>query len=334
MVDTEASGQAEPSSVVASVLYRRGQPALDVPIEEAGRYAGNSGGLLWIGLREPTPEVVRQVGTQLGFPHRAIEEIIEPHHRPKVMEYGPLTQIVAITVEVAHMRPTFGETQLLVGDGFLVTIRRGTTGGHAQLREHLQSLPELLERGGDYVASALLDMLVDNYLLAITRMESGVESAEQRFLLHGFRGHDVRKLYRQRRDLQRIYMAISPLAEICRRLAHVDIKYFDVETRSFFNETADRVTRANEFIVSLREALAFAFEAGIMIGQTQQTDITKKLAGWAAILAVPTAVAGIYGMNFHDMPELSLPYGYPLVLGVTFAVCCVLFWRFKKSGWL
>jgi magnesium transporter len=216
----------------------------------------------------------------------------------------------------------------------LVTIRRGATATHHELRDQLENSPEFLGRGSDYVASALLDLIVDRYVKALSKLESVVEGVEQQFLLRGFRESDVRRLYRQRRDLLRIHTAISPLAEICRRLSRVEMRNVDTDSRAYFGEVADRVLRANEFINSLREALAFAFEASLMIGQSQQTDTTKKLAAWAAILAVPTAVAGIYGMNFKYMPELDWLYGYPAVLGVTFTVCAVLYWKFKKSGWL
>lgn len=330
---TEASASSS-SPVVASVLYRRGQAAQEVGLDEIGRHKDDGDCLLWIGLKEPEPEVIRDIGAALGWSRRAVEEIIEPHRRPKIIEYDALTQIVAITVEVAHLRPSFGETQLLLGRNFLVTIRRGAATGHTQLRDHLEGMPDFLARGSDYVASALLDLLVDHYLAAISRMEAGVETVEHQFLLRGFHPHDVRKLYRQRRDLLRIYNAIAPMAEICRRLARVEMRNIDPDSRAYFGEVADRVTRVNELVNSLREALAFAFEAGLMIGQAQQTDITKKLASWAAILAVPTAVAGIYGMNFKYMPELDWHYGYPLVVAATFSVCGILFWRFKKVKWL
>jgi magnesium transporter len=145
---------------------------------------------------------------------------------------------------------------------------------------------------------------------------------------------DIRGLYRRRRDLLRIQTAIAPLAEICRRMAHVETRNIGADSRAYFAEIGDRIQRVTESVSGLREALAFAFEAAMMIGQMQQTDITRKLAAWAAILAVPTAVAGIYGMNFHDMPELSWRFGYPAVLLAMFAVCAVLYWKFKRIRWL
>lgn len=320
--------------VVASILYRTGQAPQAIALHETSDCLKQGAGLLWIGLKNPPPDLLEQLSRDLGLPRKAQEEIAEAHRRPKVIEYEKLTLIVAITVEVDHLRPVFGETQIIIGKGFLLTIRRGSVAGHQELRDRLENSPEFLERGSDYVASALLDLLVDYYVVALTRLEASVEGVEQHFLLRGIRESEVRKLYRQRRDLLRIHTAIAPLAEICRRLARVEMPNVDPPTRANFGEVADRVLRANEFINSLRESLAFAFEASLMIGQAQQTDTTRKLAAWAAILAVPTAVAGIYGMNFKYMPELNWIYGYPLILSLTFAACGVLYWRFKKSKWL
>ena len=151
-----------------------------------------------------------------------------------------------------------------------------------------------------------------------------VEGAEQKLLIRGAKDSDIRRLYRQRRDLLRIHTVVSPLAEICRRLARVEMTAVDEHARPYFGEVADRVLRVDELFNSLREALAFAFEASLMIGQAAQNDTTRKLASWAAILAVPTAIAGIYGMNFEFMPELKSPWGYPVTLGVIVTICSVL----------
>ncbi|PLC55205.1 magnesium transporter [Pollutimonas nitritireducens] len=334
MVIDSADALPVNQAVVASILYRPGLDPLQVGLDQAADYASSQSGLLWIGLKEPPMVLLEQLGADLGFSRKAIEEITAPHRRPKVVEYEQLTLVVAITVEVDNLRPNFGETQILIGKGFLVTIRRGAMATHQELRDQLENSPEFLGRGADYVASALLDLLVDRYIIALTKLESVVEGVEQQFLLRGYRETDVRRLYRQRRDLLRIHTVIAPMAEICRRLSRVETRNIDADSRAYFSEVADRVLRANEFINSLREALAFAFEASLMIGQSQQTDTTKRLAAWAAILAVPTAVAGIYGMNFKHMPELDWAYGYPAVMGLTFAACAVLYWKFRKSNWL
>jgi len=321
-------------SAVASALYVKGRAPRDVGLSGIGAAVEAGEGLLWIGLREPADEVLREVGEQLALPARAIEEIMSPHRRPKIIEYERLTLVVAITVEIIHERPSFGDTQILIGPGYLLTIRRRFSASYGDLRALLAESPELLERGSDYVASALLDLMADHYVEALGQLEARVEGIEHQLLLEGFRQKDIHSLYRCRRDLLRVHTVIVPMVEICRRLARVDTRNIGTDSRGYFREVADRIQRVVESVDSLREALAFAFEASMMLSQMQQTDITRKLAAWAAILAVPTAVAGIYGMNFHDMPELSWTYGYPAMLGATFAVCGLLYWRFRRIKWL
>jgi magnesium transporter len=147
-------------------------------------------------------------------------------------------------------------------------------------------------------------------------------------------GADIERLYMLRRDLLRLRNAAGPLVEVCRRLTNTDLPQVRPAMHPLFRDVTDHIRTVQEKIDNLREVLAFAFEASLLVGQSQETAISKKLASWAAILAVPTAVAGIYGMNFQNMPELGLRYGYPAVLVFIIATCCVLYWRFRKNGWL
>ncbi|MFJ1302126.1 magnesium and cobalt transport protein CorA [Pseudomonadota bacterium AL_CKDN230030165-1A_HGKHYDSX7] len=322
------------TEVVASVAYQNGRRAREVPLSDLGQYATGTHDMLWIGLRDPSPQTLAYVADTMGACDKNREEMLEPHRRPKIIDYGNMVLVVAITVEVEADRPVFGETQYLIGDGFLVTVRRGALSAHTALRERLEAAPEILKRGSDYVVSELLDWLVDRYVVAVNKLEHVVENAEQKLLIRGAKDSDIRRLYRQRRDLLRIHNAIAPLAEICRRLSRVEMSAVDEHARPYFGEVADRVLRVDELISALREALAFAFEASLMIGQGQQNDTTRKLASWAAILAVPTAIAGIYGMNFEFMPELKSPWGYPVTLATIGVICSILYWRFRRSGWL
>lgn len=331
---TETPLQDDDASIVAAFRYRPGHPAEAVDVRHLpGRELGQDG-FIWIGLKEPSDELLECVGEQLKLPTKAVEELIAPHRRPKLVEYSNCLIVVAITLGMKELRPVFGNTQLVIGPGFLLTVRRGSNSNYLELRSRLENSPELLQRGSDYVASELLDMIVDQYLVSLEQMEKAVEAIEQQFLIRGFKESDVRRIYRLRRDLLRIHTGVTPLAELCRRLSRVELPYIDADTRAYFGEVADRIARTSEFIGSLREALAFAFEGGLMIGQMQQTDTTRKLAAWAAILAVPTAVAGIYGMNFKFMPELEWHLGYPMALALMGGVCGFLYWKFKKAKWL
>ncbi|HEV7874784.1 MAG TPA: CorA family divalent cation transporter, partial [Enterovirga sp.] len=165
-------------------------------------------------------------------------------------------------------------------------------------------------------------------------IQGEVDAIEDGILSHSLSLNEVERSYQLRRDLLRLRNAIMPLAEVCRRLEHGDLPAIDPSLQPLFRDVNDHVRRVQEDIESLREVLAFAFEASLMTGQAQQTEITRKLAAWAAILAVPTAIAGIYGMNFKHMPELDWAYGYHAVIAVILVVCGFLYWRFRRDKWL
>lgn len=210
-IDTRPGSRAVAphEAVVASVLYRAGQAPVAVPLDQVAAYAPWNEGLLWIGLKDPDSDLLEQLGTDLQLQPRAIEELTSPHRRPKVVEYDKATLIVAITLELRAQHPHFGDTQILIGRGFLITIRRGTTATYAEIRKQLEATPGLLSRGSDYVASTLLDLMVDRYTQTLAVLEKSVETVEQQLLLRGFRDADVRLLYRYRRNLLRIHTAIA-----------------------------------------------------------------------------------------------------------------------------
>jgi magnesium transporter len=230
-------------------------------------------------------------------------------------------------------RIAFGETHLFVGRGYVVSVRHGASTSYARVRERCEAAPVSLSQGEDYILYAILDFIVDNYMPVIDTTRSEVEALEDR-VLTAIRRHDSERLYQLRRDLLRLRNAAVPLVEICRRLEQPGLPGIDSAMYPLFRDVTDHVRRVQEEIDSLREVLAFAFEASLMAGQWQQNEITRKLAAWAAILAVPTAVAGIYGMNFENMPELKWDYGYFLVVGLIVATCGWLYWRFRRNRWL
>jgi magnesium transporter len=231
-------------------------------------------------------------------------------------------------------RVTFGETHLFVGAGYIVSVRHGPSTSYAAVRQHWESCPHSLAKGEDFVLYAILDFIVDNYMPVLEQIEDEVEAIEDKVLLKPMTGSDIERLYMLRRDLLRLRNAALPLVEVCRRLTSADLPQIHAAMHPLFRDVTDHIRTVQEKIDSLREVLAFAFEASLLVGQSQETAITKKLASWAAILAVPTALAGIYGMNFNDMPELRMEYGYPIVLAAIILICTFLYWRFRKSGWL
>lgn len=329
-----APSTSAPGRVIAAAAYAGGSKRADFDPRVAGAALAAGGDFFWIGLAEPDADELGVILGHLGIPAPAIEEAQRRHRRPKIIEYGGLVLVVAATVEVAGEKLRFGETQLLLGPDYLVTIRRGTTAGYMPLRQRLEECPDLIARGTDFIASELIDLLIEQYAQTAESFEGLVTAMEEKIFVRGISQSEVRKLYRLRRNLLQLHGALTPLVEICRRLSRIETRSIDAESRPYFAEAADRAQRVGEGIAMLRETLAFAFEASLMLGQAQQTDITRRLAAWGAILAVPTAIAGIYGMNFENMPELKWAYGYFAVIAAIAAICGYLYRRFRRAGWL
>ena len=329
-----ARAQDLPPGVVAASVYAGGRRVADIPIEEAGAWARRTGHVVWIGLLEPDEALLRQVQAQFHLHDLAIEDAGHAHQRPKIEQYGDSLFIVARTAQMVEGRIAFGETHLFVGRGYVVSVRHGASNSYTAVRRRCEACPTVLSHGEHYVLYAILDFIVDNHMPVLEAIHAEVEGFEDHILSRTLSPAEVERLYLLRRDLLRLRNGVVPLAEVCRRLEHAELLPHDPILQPLLRDVSDHVLRVKEEIESLREVLAFAFEASIMTAQSQQTDITRKLAAWAAILAVPTAIAGIYGMNFEDMPELKWHLGYPTVLAAIVVVCSVLYWRFRRLGWL
>jgi magnesium transporter len=322
------------AGVVAASVYAGGRRVKDIAIEEAGEWSKRPDHVVWIGLWEPGADLLQRVQAQLGLHYLAIEDAGKAHQHPKIEQYGEALFVVARTTQLIDGRIAFGETHLFVGRGYLVSVRHGASSSYAVVRERCESCPTVLSQGEDYILYAILDFIVDNYMPVLETTHREVEAIEDRVFAAPLPSMEVQRLYTLRRELLQLRNALAPLAEVCRRLEHAEVKPIDAEMQPLFRDVSDHVSRVKEEVDAMREVLAFTFEASLMVGQAQQTEITRRLAAWAAILAVPTAIAGIYGMNFEHMPELKWQYGYFLVLAVIAAVCGAMFWRLRRNGWL
>jgi magnesium transporter len=320
--------------VVASAAYAGGRRIAEVPIEDVGEWSRKPGHVVWIGLHEPGLDLLRQVQREFNLHDLAIEDALKAHQRPKLEQYGESLFVVARTAQMLDGRIAFGETHLFVGHGYVVSVRHGASTTYTPVRERCEAAPKAFSEGEDFILYAILDFIVDNYMPVIETIQTEVEEIEDSILAEASTQFHVRRLYQLRRDLLRLRNAAVPLVEVCRRLEQPGLPGIDPAMSPLFRDVSDHIRRVQEEIESLREVLAFAFETSLMTGQAQQTEITRKLAAWAAMLAVPTAVAGIYGMNFEHMPELHWQYGYALVLGIIAAACGWLYWRFRQNRWL
>ncbi|UJW86845.1 magnesium/cobalt transporter CorA [Devosia sp. SL43] len=331
-VPVEEKPALEPGVVAASV-YAGGTRLADIGIDGAGEWRKRPGHVVWIGLLEPSTELLARVQREFGLHDLAIEDAAQPHQRPKLEQYGDCVFIVARTAHMLDGRISFGETHIFVGRGYIVSVRHGASTSYAPVRQRAESCPTVLSHGEDYILYALLDFIVDNYMPVLETMNTEVEAIEDK-VFGELQQSEVQRLYMLRRDLLRLRNAASALVDVCRRVQRVEVRPIEASMQPLFRDVTDHIHRVQDEIDALREVLAFAFEASMMAGQVQQTHITRRLAAWAAILAVPTAVAGIYGMNFEFMPELKWQYGYLFVLAAVTAICGTLYYRLRKSGWL
>jgi magnesium transporter len=331
------ASQSEPVSaegVIAAGAYVDGRRVANIAISEASSWRAKPGHVVWIGLHEPDMALLGAVQKQFDLHELAIEDANNAHQRPKIEQYGEALFIVARTAQLIEGRIAFGETHIFIGDGYLVTVRHGASTSYTAVRERCESCPRALARGEDYILYAILDFIVDNYSPVLESIHDEVEGIEDEVLSSAITKAQIERLYMLRRDLLRLRNAIGPLVEVCRRLEHDELSMVRPAMQTLFRDVTDHVRNIQERIDSMREVLAFAFEASLLIGQAQETAVSKKLASWLAILAVPTAVAGIYGMNFKYIPELQWEYSYFVVMGLMALACMGLYWRFRRVGWL
>jgi magnesium transporter len=332
-VDLPASERDGPA-IVNCVAYERGSKVADIPIERISDVLAEGKQFVWVGLREPREELLRDIQEEFGLHDLAIEDAHRAHQRPKVEEYGEQLFVVLRTAALENGTIAFGETHIFVGPRFVVSIRHGASFTYARVRERCESTPHLLEKGPGFVLYALLDFVVDNYFPIVDALEEKLEYLEEEIFGGRVDRGTTERIYHFKRDLAAIKHAVAPLLEVCNRLTRFDHGMIPEDIRPYFRDVYDHVLRINEAVDTLRELVATVLEANLSLISIGQNDVMKQLAAWAAMLAVPTMVAGIYGMNFAFMPELGWRYGYPLVLGVTAAICGILYWRFKRAGWL
>jgi magnesium transporter len=320
-------------TVVASFVYRGGKRAEAVPTD-GPRPALKDGEFVWIGLLEPTEEEMEGIARAYGLHQLAVEDALNSHQLPKVEIYGDQLFVVAKTAHLEGDKIRYGETAIFVGRGHIITVRHGSARAHSDLRAQLEASPQLLRQGTDYVLHAIIDFIVDGYLPVVQAIEDKVLEMERHMLAAFLEREQIRRLFRLRRQLILFGRVLGPMSDVAGKLVHLDLPCVDKSAKPFFRDVHDHVTRVAGMVGGLREVITSVFEASNLLEQQRQGVITRQLAAWAAILAVPTAIAGIYGMNFVNMPELATRYGYYTVLAVIVMLCGLLYYRFKKTGWL
>lgn len=321
--------------IVNCAAYAEGKRIADVDLSDIQKVLKEENQFVWIGLHEPSEEILNRVQREFNLHELAIEDARQAHQRPKVEQYADSIFVVLRTAQTnAEHHTEFGETHFFVGDNFIVVVRHGSNVPYTEVRTRCESTPELMKKGQGFVLYAVMDFIVDRYFPVVHEMERELESIEAKIFKEKPSRETTEQIYDLKRELLDVKRAVSPLVDICNRLMRFDIKCISAETRPYFRDVYDHVVRINEMVDNTRELLNSAMEANFSLINIAQSDVSKKFAGWAAIIAVPTMVAGFYGMNFKFMPELQWHYGYYIVIFVTIAICTALYYFFRKSGWL
>ncbi|WP_069887374.1 magnesium and cobalt transport protein CorA [Streptomyces luteocolor] len=332
------------SSVVNCVTYREGvrqPPARDL-VESVERVRKSGDGFVWLGLHEPTEEEFAGIADLFDLHPLAVEDAVHAHQRPKVERYDQTLFAVLKTVcYVEHTELTAtsevvdtGEIMVFVGREFVITVRHGRHGSLGPLREELEAAPEQLAQGPAAVLHAIADQVVDDYLAATDAVQSDIDLVETAVFARDGERTDPGRIYQLKRELLELKRAVVPLGRPLQILATQPMRVIAPEIQAYFRDVDDHLKRATEQIAAFDELLNSILQAHLAQVTVAQNEDMRKITAWAAVVAVPTMVCGMYGMNFDHMPELHWQFGYPLVMSVIATVCFALYRGFRRNGWL
>ena len=328
-------------AVVGCGVYVDGQPQEDVTPDEALAMAVERDGFVWLGLYEPSEAQLSAIAQRYGLHPLAVEDAVYAHQRPKLEQYDDDIFMVLKTatyVEHEHLTATSevvdtGEVMIFLGPHYVITVRHGEHGGLADLRNRLEEQPDLLCLGPSAVLYAVADLVVDTFVEVATAVDEDVDELEAS-VFSPERTDDIGRLYQLKRELMSLRRAVGPLEVPLQKLAERDLEGIPIGIRSYFRDVLDHAIRVRDQVASLDELLSSILQASLARTSLADNEDTRKISAWAAMIAVPTLITGVYGMNFAHMPELDSRFGYPTVLAVIALVCWMLYRGFKRNGWL
>jgi magnesium transporter len=320
--------------IVNSVAYRNGKKAADIRLEDISEVLKEPDAFVWLGLHEPAIDMLQQVQTEFSLHDLAIEDALNAHQRPKIETYSNCLFVVLNTVQLNGDEIEFGETHLFVGRNFIVSVRHGASSSYSRLRQKCEASPDLLAKGPVYVLYAIFDFVIDNFQATSSQLQNNFEKLESEIFNDKFDRGAIERLYQLKSQLMRVRGSAAPAEDICAQLIRLHEDRVPKELRAYFRDIEDHVTRVVGILDVIREMLTTAIQVNLALVTVTQNEVVKRLAGWGAVLAIPTVVFSLYGMNFADMPELKVPFAYPLVVGCTFGACLLLYGRLRRSGWV
>lgn len=332
----------EADLIVDCAVYVDGQRMEPADPHAALNEAVEGGGFVWLGLYEPSETELSAIAARYGLHPLAVEDAVYAHQRPKLDHYDDGIFMVLKTASyVEHEQLTAtsevvdtGEIMVFLGANYVITVRHGDHGALTDLRRSLEEQPDLLCLGPAAVLYGVADHVVDDFVTVAARVEDDVDELEASVFSSLRTPDDIGRLYQLKRELMSLRKAVSPLEIPLQRLATRQVDAVPEAMRSYFRDVEDHAIRVRDQVSSLDELLTSILQASLARTSQADNEDMRKISAWAGIIAVPTAIAGIYGMNFELMPELQWRWGYPLVLLIITVACVMLYRGFKRNGWL
>jgi magnesium transporter len=320
--------------IVDCAVYEHGKRrAGGLSLAQAGDACRADDGFAWLGVAEPSAAEFESIAREFGLHELAVEDAVKAQQRPKVELFGDTLLVVVKTV--THPDPAgieVGELLLFVNTDFIITVRHGD-GELSSVRERVESQPERLAHGTGVVLYAILDHVVDGYGDVAQTIDGEIQAVE-REVFSAERTNPAEQIYKLEREVLDLYRAVAPLLEAVDEIVEGRFQTIPDELHEYFRDVHDHLRRVTGRVASFRELLSSALQANLTQVSVRQNEDMRKISAWVAIAAVPTMVAGIYGMNFDHMPELHWRYGYFTVIALIAVVCFALYRRFKRVGWL
>jgi magnesium transporter len=320
--------------LINCVAYQEGKRLADVPVDHIREYLQRPDCFVWVALKDADPGELRRMQAEFGLHELAVEDALHGNQRPKIEEYGDSLFAVMHTIEMADSEPVVGELCVFVDERYVLSARSHMEQGFLGVRERCEREPHLLKQGSAFVFYALMDAIVDRYFPVLDALETELEELEERIFIKGSERANIERLYQLKRRITVLKHAVAPLMEAMSKLHGGRVPRICANTQEYFRDVYDHLYRINTSIDNIRDTIATAIQVNLSMVTIEDSEVTKRLASWAAIFAVATAFVGVWGMNFEFMPELKWKYGYPAALGLVAVVCSYLYRRFKKSGWL
>jgi magnesium transporter len=306
----------------------------ELPLDSAFEACRRDNAFVWLGLHEPTPEEFDAVRREFDLHELAVEDAIKAHQRPKLEVYGDSILLVLKPARYVEAERTveFGEILIFLGEGFIITVRHGEAALH-EVRLRTEERTDLLRCGPGAALYAIVDRIVDDYQPVLSRLDHEIEAVEAE-VFSPSTSNPASHIYNLKREILALHAAVAPLDEPLDRLARGRHDLVHDDLHAYFRDVHDHLLRIVGQVESYRDLLTSVLTANLTQLTVRQNEDMRKISAWAAIIAVPTLIAGLYGMNFHNMPELGWSLGYPLTLAIIVVVCGLLFGYFRRIGWL